>query len=192
MTENDEETTYLWDDKIEEALNDLLAWGIREGWGTKESVVVQEESPNALFSFQYQLKGYSHWLWAVGVSSCGKFFASGSRDNSITLWEESGAVVHTLTGHSGQVTTVSFANSDNLLVSGSIDKKVKVWRIDTGECLFTLNGHPKEIIAAVFSPNSLYIASRSSDTTLKIWERENNWQVISTLEVGKYPYVTLK
>jgi WD40 repeat protein len=57
-----------------------------------------------------------------------------------------------------------------ILVSGSADKTIKIWRLDTGELLQTLNGHSAAVNSVAISPDGEFIVSGSSDKTIKIWQ----------------------
>ena len=58
---------------------------------------------------------------------------------------------------------------DGLLASGSGDKTVKIWNLDTGGCVATLRGHTNGVrcLAALEGGR---IASGSHDCSIKIWE----------------------
>jgi platelet-activating factor acetylhydrolase IB subunit alpha len=52
---------------------------------------------------------------------------------------------HTLTGHRGPVTRVSFHPLYSVLASASEDATVRLWDWETGECERTLRGHTKAV-----------------------------------------------
>ena len=57
-----------------------------------------------------------------------QFIVSASKDKSIVLWSlETGKVVAKFLGHTGGVNCV-FATLDGLVVSGSEDKSMRVWK----------------------------------------------------------------
>jgi len=67
---------------------------------------------------------------SLAFSSNG-LLASGSRDNTVRLWNTStGELLKTLTGHTDAVVSVAF-NWNGLLASGSWDKKVLLWNSDS-------------------------------------------------------------
>ena len=69
--------------------------------------------------------------------------------------------------------------SNRQLASGSYDKSIKIWNIDTGECILTLTGHSQEIHSLQLLANN-QLASGSSDMTIKIWDM-NLGECIRTL-----------
>ncbi|MEG3841308.1 AAA-like domain-containing protein [Microcoleus sp. herbarium14] len=70
--------------------------------------------------------------------------------------------------HPSQVTNVSFSPDRQILVSASIDKMVRLWKID-GTLLKTLKGHKSAVGRASFSPDGKTIASASADGTVILW-----------------------
>ena len=79
-------------------------------------------------------------------------------------------LMHTLTGHQGDVTSVSFSSDLQLLASGSVDRTIKLWDVPTWELKRTLTGHENYVKSVAFSPDGHLLASGSADTTIKIWE----------------------
>jgi len=57
-----------------------------------------------------------------------KTLATGSEDAVIKIWNLSGKLIRTLSGHSGAVTSVVFSPDGRTLISGSKDKTIKVWQ----------------------------------------------------------------
>jgi WD40 repeat protein len=68
------------------------------------------------------------WVKVLTVLPDGKL-ASGSWDWTVRVWDDSGACLHTLTGHTRGVTVLAVL-PDGKLVSGSCDKTVRVWEGD--------------------------------------------------------------
>jgi len=58
------------------------------------------------------------------------------------------------------------------IVTGSFDKKAKIWDANTGQCYHTLKGHKMEIVCLSFDPHGMLVATGSMDNTAKLWDVE--------------------
>jgi WD40 repeat protein len=59
------------------------------------------------------------------------------------------------------------------LASGSRDKTVKLWSVESQKEVTTLQGHSKFVNSVAFSPDGKYLVSGSKDSTVKLWSMEN-------------------
>ncbi|KAF9995304.1 hypothetical protein BGZ80_007551, partial [Entomortierella chlamydospora] len=73
-------------------------------------------------------------------------------------------------GHGGIVRSVVYSLKGDRIVSGSWDSTVRLWDVDTGECIHTLHGHSSAVDSVVYSPRGDQIASGSSDSTVRLWD----------------------
>lgn len=71
-----------------------------------------------------------------------------------------------LSGH----TAVAFSADGRILASSSADCHVKLWNIDTGQCLQTLQGHTSAVQSVAFNPTGQVLASCSQDQTIRLWD----------------------
>ncbi|TAQ85736.1 hypothetical protein B7494_g5929 [Chlorociboria aeruginascens] len=85
-----------------------------------------------------------------------------------TNWKYGRCSMKVFRGHSNGVMCLQF--DDHILATGSYDCSIKIWDIETGECLRTLRGHTLGIRALQFDDTKLI--SGSLDRTLKVW----NWR----------------
>ena len=67
------------------------------------------------------------------------------------------------------------------IVSVYLDRTIRVWSVDNGECLLTLRGHTSIIMSLAWSPDSSKIVSGSRDKTIKIWSVTNG-KCLKTIE----------
>jgi WD40 repeat protein/predicted Ser/Thr protein kinase len=87
------------------------------------------------------------------------------------LWQCS----HTLTGHSGTLSSVNalaISPDSNTLASGGDDKNIKLWDLNTQKVLASLSGHSQAVKSVSFSPNGQILATASDDKTIKLWQIE--------------------
>jgi WD40 repeat protein len=81
-------------------------------------------------------------------------------------------LLHSFTAHSHLVSSLRVSPDGKILISGSVDKTIKIWNLATGKLLRTLKGHGDEVLAVNLSPDGKIIASGSVDTTIKLWHLE--------------------
>ena len=70
-----------------------------------------------------------------------------------------------LTGHQDAIKTITF--NSTTLITGSLDKTIKIWNFQTGQCISTYRGHTDAVLS-IDSCGS-YIASGSADKTVRVW-----------------------
>lgn len=79
------------------------------------------------------LSGHEGSVVSVVESKDGKTIISGSRDNTIKIWDkETGKCLKTLTGHTDQINSVVLTPDGKEIISGSDDGTIRVWDIETG------------------------------------------------------------
>ncbi|MEL6815597.1 MAG: WD40 repeat domain-containing protein, partial [Cyanobacteria bacterium J06598_3] len=125
----------------------------------------------------------------MAFSPEGDMLATGDTNSEIWLWktnlsETSGDInshISTFQGHENWVCSVAFSADGKQLVSSSADRTIRVWTVETGECLKTLEGHGNWVMSVVFSPDGKQLISGSADRTIKLWDVETG-ACLKTLE----------
>jgi guanine nucleotide-binding protein subunit beta-2-like 1 protein len=120
------------------------------------------------------LRGHSHFVEDVVISSDGQFALSASWDQTLRLWDlTSGETTNRFIGHSKDVLSVAFNVDNTKIVSGSRDKTIKLWNV-LGECKYTIvdDGHTDWVSCVRFSPNpdNELIVSAGWDKLIKVWD----------------------
>ena len=114
--------------------------GPEGGWGTCSRTVSLDDQPNSL----------SCW---------NNFVAVGSGSGKVIILDATtGSQTAVLSGHRGLVMSVAFSSDGTLLVSGSHDKTVKLWDVQTGGVIKTFV-HPKEVLSVSVSVDCSIVAS---------------------------------
>ena len=91
--------------------------------------------------------------------------------NTISLHEsEQLSELRRLTGHVGDITTLSWSPDGRFLASGASDDSViHVYDTNTGTEAYTLRGHEGWIRTVAFSPDGSMLATGSTDLSIRIW-----------------------
>jgi len=122
---------------------------------------------------QKRLRGHSHFVQDVAISSDGQFALSGSWDGTLRLWDLNlGATTRRFVGHGKDILSVAFSPDNRQIVSGSRDKSIKLWNT-LGQCKYTIkdDGHTEWVSCVRFSPNirNPLIVSAGWDRVVKVW-----------------------
>lgn len=144
------------------------------------------------------LDGYANYITTVAVNKTGNLFISGSRDNTIKIWDiTTGKVIHTIhehkrnaaiRGHS-YVRSIDFNPKYNQFVSAAnINRRgVLVWKSDDSDSKYNAtdiskyyddwHDHHSKPTCVAFSPDGATIVKGTEDGLVEIWKGE--WELCS-------------
>ncbi|KAK7356332.1 hypothetical protein VNO80_15601 [Phaseolus coccineus] len=74
-----------------------------------------------------------------------------------------------LRGHRVAVYCAIFDGSGRFVISGSDDRLVKIWSMETAFCLASCRGHEGDITDLAVSSNNALVASASNDFVIRVW-----------------------
>jgi len=147
--------------------------------------IVREEGKFAVA--KKRLKGHSHYVQDVAMSSDGQFALSASWDGDLRLWDiNTGLTTKRFQHHTKDVLSVAFSADNRQIISGSRDKTMKLWNT-VGQCKITItaldDGHKEWVSCVRFSPNieQPRVVSAGWDKLVKVWTLEMRLKLKTTL-----------
>ena len=76
-------------------------------------------------------------------------------------------------GHTNYVRSVEWSANGRRALSGSDDNIVRLWEVESGQCLRVLEGHSKSVNSVAWRADSRLLLSGSVDETIRLWDVES-------------------
>ncbi|MEX0269036.1 caspase family protein [Leptolyngbyaceae cyanobacterium UHCC 1019] len=88
--------------------------------------------------------------------------------------------------HQGKITSLAISSDGKLIVTGGIDKKIRIWDVEKDNLTPLIPAHDNLIRGMRFSSNNQLFASTSVDKTVKVWSRQGN--LVHQFNYGDYAF----
>lgn len=178
----DEERVSKPSKEMQKELDEIVAKRQKKGTEVEEERTTEEKStlhiPDPL---DYQGRSFLHIPQDVGVN-----LKSDHPPEKCYLPKK---LIHTWSGHTKAVSSIKlFPRSGHLLLSTSMDCKVKLWQVyNKRKLVRTYSGHNKAVRDASFNNDGTRFLTAGYDRYIKLWDTETG-SCISRFSTGKIPY----
>ena len=93
------------------------------------------------------------------------------------VWDiEARQIKHIFQGHEQDIYSLDFAPNGRLIASGSGDRSVRVWDIETNQNVLTLQIEDGVTTVAI-SPDNRFVAAGSLDKSVRVWDINSSYLV---------------
>lgn len=152
---------------------------------TRMSILQSQRSKHTVeptYHPQWQLyrviSGHTGWVRCVAVDHSNQWFATGSADRTIKLWDlASGQLKLTLTGHINTVRSICISQRHSYMFSGGEDHNIKCWDLETNQVIRNYHGHTAGVYTMSLHPTLDLLISGGRDSCARVWDIRSKYQV---------------
>ena len=127
-------------------------------------------------------------ITSIAIDKSGRFLAAGNREFSVDVWDlgklndsisltspdfEESEPLHTLKGHSNNVTCVAISPDGQKILSSSDDYTAIIWDLTTGKKLSILKGRDYKVKYVNFCDDGNTMMTGTGDGRVYLWKRDN-------------------
>ncbi|KAG8230587.1 hypothetical protein J437_LFUL004500 [Ladona fulva] len=117
------------------------------------------------------ISGHLGWVRCVAVEPGNDWFATGSADRVIKIWDlGSGKLKLSLTGHISSVRGLAVSTRHPYLFSCGEDRQVKCWDLEYNKVIRHYHGHLSAVYALALHPSIDVLVTAGRDATARVWD----------------------
>lgn len=124
------------------------------------------------------ISGHLGWVRSVAVDVSNKWFATGSADRTIKIWDlASGTLKLTLTGHINAVRGLAISDRHPYLFSVGEDKMARCWDLEYNKVVRHYHGHLSGIYCCTLHPTIDLFITGGRDSSARVWDIRTKAQI---------------
>jgi WD40 repeat protein len=150
----------------------------------REAMELPEHAPPELVAilgerprFPFPRQSSSHWMTQTDD---GRLLAVPCDANILLYDAQTGALIRTLTGHTGVAFRPAFSSDGKRLASGYANSNLRVWDVATGREELMLTDHTHPVWSVAYDPEGKRLVSADAGGTVKVRDAEG--RVVTTLQ----------
>ena len=110
----------------------------------------------------------------------GTQLATGGAGGTVRVWDaDSGAKIHSISGHKDRVLGVAYRPDGTQLASAGRDGTVRIWDADTGAEVRSISGHNGWVWGVAYRPDGTQLASAIQRGRIRVWDAVSGAEVRS-------------
>jgi len=130
------------------------------------------------------IAGHMGWVRCVALDPDNAFFATGSADRTIKIWDlarccagaEDGLRL-TITGHIDTVRALAISPRHPYMFSAGDDKTVKCWDLETNTVIRNYHGHLSAVFCMALHPTLDILVTGGRDSVARVWDMRTKSEI---------------
>lgn len=124
------------------------------------------------------ISGHQGWVRCLSVDPTNSWFASGSNDRMIKIWDmATGQLKLSLVGHINPVRSIIVSDRHPYLFSCGEDKNIYCWDLEHNKIVRHYHGHLTGVYTLALHPKLDVLISGSRDCVCRVWDIRTKTQV---------------
>ena len=130
------------------------------------------------------ISGHLGWVRSICMDASNEWFATGSADRTIKIWDLAkccagvdGGLKLTLTGHISAVRGISISPRHPYLFSVGEDKLVKCWDLEYNKIIRHYHGHLSGVYCCALHPSLDLLVTGGRDSVARVWDMRTKHQI---------------
>ena len=130
------------------------------------------------------ISGHVGWVRAIALDPMNEYFATGSTDRTIKIWDlakccagSENSCRLTLTGHIDAVRAITISPRHPYMFSAGEDKTVKCWDLETNTVIRNYHGHLSGVYSLALHPTLDVLVTGGRDCVARVWDMRTKKEI---------------
>lgn len=193
MLENGAEESKTGETQATNALSSALVARPAAGAGQSRAVVARRQPPkvekpqwHAPWEMLSVVSGHLGWVRSIAFDPSNEWFATGSADRTIKIWDlakcaagAEGGLKLTLTGHISAIRGLAVSPRHPYLFSAGEDKKVLCWDLEYNKAIRHYHGHLSGVYCLALHPTLDILITGGRDSVARVWDMRTKHEIMT-------------